>query len=121
MTPVFSSSECVISLVLSCFYLSEGGTPFLCFFVLATVVLLNAVISRVLAWFGWTSERSRFVYDTVFWRFAILDCSRFLLGAAISRVFGAGFELLCVFVLRLVFALKLWSFVAVMHACRRWR
>ena len=60
-------------------------------------------------------------YDTVFWRFAILDCSRFLLGAAISRVFGAGFELLCVFVLRLVFALKLWSFVAVMHACRRWR
>ena len=51
MMPVFSSSECVISRVWSCFYLSEGSTPFLCFFVLATVVLRNAVISRVLAWF----------------------------------------------------------------------
>ena len=45
MTPVFSSSECLISRVLSRFYLSEG------LFVLATVVLRSAVFSRVLAWF----------------------------------------------------------------------
>ena len=89
MTPVFSSSECVISRVLSCFYLSEGGTPFLCFFVLATVVLLNAVISRVLAWFWVDLGKIAFSYDTGFWRFAIWDCSLFLLDAAISRVLGS--------------------------------
>ena len=73
MTPVFSSSECAISRVLSCFYLSEGGTPFLCFFVLATVVLLNAVISRVLAWFWVDLEKIALFYDTVLWHFGILD------------------------------------------------
>ena len=66
MTPVFSSSECVISLVLSCFYWSEGGTPFLCFFVLATVVLLNAVISRVLAWFLGGPRKDRVLFMTLF-------------------------------------------------------
>ena len=39
MTPVFSSSECVISRVLSCFYLSEGGTPFLCLFCVSNCCL----------------------------------------------------------------------------------
>ena len=89
MTPVFSSSECVISRFLSCCYLSEGGTPFLCFFVLATVVLLNAVISRVLAWFWVDLGKIAFFYDTVFRRFAILDCSLFVLDADISRVLGS--------------------------------
>ena len=78
MTPVFSSSECVISLVLSCFYWSEGGTPFLCFFCVSNCCLAErCYFSSFGLVFGWTSERSRFVYDTVFWRFAILDCSRF--------------------------------------------
>ena len=67
---MFSSSECVISRVLSCFYLSEGGTPFLCFFVLATVVLLNAVISRVLAWF-WVGFGKIAFFVTLF--FGILE------------------------------------------------
>ena len=57
---MFSSSECVISRVLSRFYLSEGGTPFSCFFVLATVVLPNAVILEFWPGFGWASVRSRF-------------------------------------------------------------
>ena len=117
VTPVFSSSECVISRVLSSFYLSEGGTPFLCFVVLATVVLLNAVVSRVLAWF-WVEPRK----DRAFIMTLFLGVSQ----SWIVRVFWAGFEwswcyIVCVCVLRLVFALKLWSFVAVMHACRRWR
>ena len=32
MTPVFSWSECVISPVLNCFYLLEGGALFFCVF-----------------------------------------------------------------------------------------
>ena len=54
--------------------------PVLCFFVLATVVLLNAVISRVLAWLWVDLGKIAFFYDTVFWRFAILDCLRFFVG-----------------------------------------
>ena len=72
------------------FLLVGGGYAlFRVFFVLATVVLLNVVISRVLAWFWVDLGKIAFFYDTVFWRFAILDCSRFLLDAAISRVFAS--------------------------------
>ena len=116
MTPVFSSSECVISRFLSCCYLSEGGTPFLCFFVLATVVLLNAVISRVLAWFWVDLGKIAFFYDTVFgvsqsWivRDFVGRCYFSSFGLVLS---GLGIIVcVCVCVLRLVFALKLWSFV----------
>ena len=52
--------------------------PFLCFFVLATVVLLNAVISRVLAWF-WVDlgKIALFFMTLLFWHFGILDFLRF--------------------------------------------
>ena len=64
---MFSSSECVISRVLSRFYLSEGRYALLCFFVvLAIVVLRNAAISRVLAWFWVGFGKIAFFYDTVF-------------------------------------------------------
>ena len=72
------------------FLLVGGGYAlFVLLFVLATVVLLNAVISRVLAWFWVDLGKIAFSYDTAFWRFAILDCSLFLLDAAISRVLGS--------------------------------
>ena len=78
---MFSSSECVISRVLSRFYLSEGRYALLCFFVLAIVVLRNAAISRVLAWFWVGFGKIAFFYDTVFfWHFGILDFLRFFLG-----------------------------------------
>ena len=46
-----SWSECVISRVLSCFTCWRGVRCFCVFVVFAAHVLLNAVISRVLAWF----------------------------------------------------------------------
>ena len=49
------------------FLLVGGGYAlFVLLFVLATVVLLNAVISRVLAWFWVDLGKIAFFYDTVF-------------------------------------------------------
>ena len=124
MTPVFSSSECVISRVLSCFYLSEGVRPFSCFFVLATVVLLNVVISRVLAWFWVDLGKIAFFYMTLFLAFRNLGLFGVFVGRCYFSSFGlvlSGLGIIIVCVLRLIFALKLWSFVAVLHACRRWQ
>ena len=98
------------------FLLVGGGYAlFVLLFVLATVVLLNAVISRVLAWFWVDLGKIAFFYDTVFgvsqsW---IVRCFCWTL---LFLEFWAGFEwswyyCVCVCVLRLVFALKLWSFV----------
>ena len=76
---MFSSCESAISRVLSCFYLLEGGALFFgVFFVLAVHVLLNADISRVLAWFWVGFEKIAFFCDTVFWHVGALDCLRFL-------------------------------------------
>ena len=56
------------------FLLVGGGYAlFSVCFVLATVVLLNAVISRVLAWFWVDLEKIALFYDTVLWHFGILD------------------------------------------------
>ena len=68
--------------------MSEGSTPFLCFFVLATVVLRNAVISRVLAWFWVGFGKIAFFYDTVFGILGILDFLRFFLGCCYFSSFG---------------------------------
>ena len=85
---MFFSFECVVSRVLSCLYLSEGGTLFLCFFVLATVVLLNAVISLVLAWFWVDLGKIAIFYDTVFLAFRNLGLFAFCVGRCYFSSFG---------------------------------
>ena len=67
--------------------------------------------------FGWASERSRF-FMTLFFGILQLGLFEFYFSSFGLVLSGIG---IIVCVLRLVFALKLWSFVAVMHACRRWR
>ena len=49
---MFSSSECVISRVLSCFYLLQGRCLFSVLSVLRLEDMLSTVISPVLAWFN---------------------------------------------------------------------
>ena len=61
---------------------------FCVFFVLAAHVLLNAVISRVLAWFWAGFEKIVLFYDTVFWIFGALDCLRFFVGCCYFSSFG---------------------------------
>ena len=66
----------------------RGVRLFCVFVVFAAPVLLNAVISRVLAWFWVVLGKIAFFYDTVFLHFGILDFWRFLLDAGISGVLG---------------------------------
>ena len=91
----------------------------MCFFVLATVVLRNAVFSRVLAWF-WVGFGKIAFFMTLFFGILQLGLFEFYFSSFGLVLSGIGI-IVCVCVFSLVFALKLWSFVAVMHACRRWR
>ena len=61
---------------------------FCVFVVFAAHVLLNAVISRVLAWFWVVLGKIAFFYDTVFWRFGALDFLRFFVGCCYFSSFG---------------------------------
>ena len=58
------------------------------FVVFAVHVLLHAVISRVLGWFWVRLGKIPFCYDTVFWRFGILDFWRFFVGRCYFSSFG---------------------------------
>ena len=66
----------------------RGVRLFCVFVVFAAHVLLNAVFSRVLAWFWVDFRKIVYFYDTVFLHFGILDFWRFLLDAGISGVLG---------------------------------
>ena len=67
------------------FLLVGGGYAL---FVLATVVLRNAVISRVLAWFWVGFGKIAFVYDTVFRHFAT-----WIVRVFVGRCYFSSFEL----------------------------
>ena len=64
---------------------------FCVFVVFAAHVLLNAVISRVLAWFWVDFRKIAFFYDTAFWRFGALDFLRLFVGCCYFSSFGLFF------------------------------
>ena len=123
MTPVFSWSECVISRVLSCVYLLEGGAPFLCFCCVRSSCLAERCYFSSFGLVLGGSGQDRVFFMTLF--FCILESWTFGVSCwmLVFLEFWAGFERswscsLCV--LRFCFlVLKLWSFVAAIHGCRR--